>query len=177
MSKRNTVSYVKPQEPAFLTRLKQEAGFVPKDTVETKKVTLPSCTDDDLDDKDDEQPVVVVLKPGDISAEEAEQIKAEQLQKASEAPADLNQRVVFRAPSKPTPAAEPDGGGRGSGNSGRGGGGSSSSRSSSSSSSSSSRKRVAAGPEGPQARARPRRAPASTSLLSFGDGDDQEVED
>ncbi|XP_049950405.1 uncharacterized protein KIAA1143 homolog isoform X2 [Schistocerca serialis cubense] len=168
MSKRNTVSYVKPQEPAFLTRLKQEAGFVPKDTVETKKVTLPSCTDDDLDDKDDEQPVVVVLKPGDISAEEAEQIKAEQLQKASEAPADLNQRVVFRAPSKPTPAAEPDGGGRGSGNSGRGGGGSSSS---------SSRKRVAAGPEGPQARARPRRAPASTSLLSFGDGDDQEVED
>ncbi|XP_047113901.1 uncharacterized protein KIAA1143 homolog isoform X2 [Schistocerca piceifrons] len=80
MSKRNTVSYVKPQEPAFLTRLKQEAGFVPKDTVETKKVTLPSCTDDDLDDKDDEQPVVVVLKPGDISAEEAEQIKAEQLQ-------------------------------------------------------------------------------------------------
>ncbi|XP_049780537.1 uncharacterized protein KIAA1143 homolog [Schistocerca cancellata] len=173
MSKRNTISYVKPQEPAFLTRLKQEAGFVPKDTVETKKVTLPSCTDDDLDDKDDEQPVVVVLKPGDISAEEAEQIKAEQLQKASEAPADLSQRVVFRAPSKSTPAAEPDGGGRGSGNSGRGGGGGGSS------SSRSSRKRVAAGPEGPQARARPRprRAPASTSLLSFGDGDDQEVED
>ncbi|XP_049859892.1 uncharacterized protein KIAA1143 homolog [Schistocerca gregaria] len=167
MSKRNTVSYVKPQEPAFLTRLKQEAGFVPKDTVETKKVTLPSCTDDDLDDKDDEQPVVVVLKPGDISAEEAEQIKAEQLQKASEAPADLSQRVVFRAPSKSTPAAEQDGGGRGSGNSGRGGGGGGGG----------SRKRVAAGPEGPQARARARRAPASTSLLSFGDGDDQEVED
>lgn len=165
MSKRNTISYVKPQEPAFLTRLKQEAGFVPKDTVETKKVNLPNCTDEDLDDKDDEQPVVVVLKPGDLSAEQAEKIKRQQLQKESEAPADLSQRVVFRAPSKSAPAAESEGG-RGSGNSG-----------SSGTTTTSSRKRAAAAPAGPQPRPRARRAPASTSLLSFGDGDDQEADE
>lgn len=165
MSKRNTISYVKPQEPAFLTRLKQEAGFVPKDTVETKKVNLPNCTDEDLDDKDDEQPVVVVLKPGDLSAEQAEKIKRQQLQKESEAPADLSQRVVFRAPSKSAPAAESEGG-RGSGNSG-----------SSGTTTTSSRKRAAAAPAGPQPRPRARRAPATTSLLSFGDGDDQEADE
>lgn len=35
MAKRN-ISYIKPQEPAFLTRLKEQAGYVEKDTVDTK---------------------------------------------------------------------------------------------------------------------------------------------
>ncbi|XP_067002621.2 uncharacterized protein KIAA1143 homolog isoform X3 [Anabrus simplex] len=75
MAKRN-VSYIKPQEPEFLKRLKQEAGYVEKDTIETKKQVLPLAEDNE--DKEEDQPVVVVLNPGDISAEEAEKIRAKQ---------------------------------------------------------------------------------------------------
>jgi hypothetical protein len=35
MSKRN-VSYIKPEEPSFLKRLKAEAGYKESDTVDTK---------------------------------------------------------------------------------------------------------------------------------------------
>ena len=75
MSKRN-ITYIKPQEPSFLKRLKAEAGYKEPDTIETKKKALPQDADD-LEDKEDEQPVVVVLKEGDLSAEEAEKFKKE----------------------------------------------------------------------------------------------------
>ncbi|PSN52946.1 Uncharacterized protein C0J52_03641 [Blattella germanica] len=75
MSKRN-ISYIKPEEPSFLKRLKAEAGFKEADTVETKREALPQDADD-LDDRDDEKPVVVVLKPGDLTAEEVEKIEKE----------------------------------------------------------------------------------------------------
>jgi hypothetical protein len=35
MSKRN-ITYIKPQEPSFLTKLKAEAGYREADTVKTK---------------------------------------------------------------------------------------------------------------------------------------------
>jgi hypothetical protein len=35
MSRRN-ITYIKPQEPNFLTRLKAEAGYTKADTLETK---------------------------------------------------------------------------------------------------------------------------------------------
>lgn len=36
MSKRNKIAYIKPQEPAFLRRLKQEANYKEGPTVDTK---------------------------------------------------------------------------------------------------------------------------------------------
>ncbi|XP_021929839.1 uncharacterized protein KIAA1143 homolog [Zootermopsis nevadensis] len=94
MSKRS-ITYIKPQEPSFLTRLKAEAGYKEPDTVETKREILP-CDADELKDKEDDQPVVVVLKPGDLTAEEAAKIEKEEEQ----APANLEDRIVFRAPTK-----------------------------------------------------------------------------
>jgi predicted house-cleaning NTP pyrophosphatase (Maf/HAM1 superfamily) len=41
-----------------------------------QKEALPQDADE-LEDKEDEQPVVVVLKPGDLTAEEAANIKKE----------------------------------------------------------------------------------------------------
>ncbi|KAM7333497.1 hypothetical protein ACRRTK_006817 [Alexandromys fortis] len=72
MSKRNQVSYVRPTEPAFLSCLKEGP------TIETKKIQ-PRLSDEDGDhrDKEDEQPQVVVLKKGDLAAEEVMKIKAE----------------------------------------------------------------------------------------------------
>jgi hypothetical protein len=94
MSKRN-VTYIKPQEPNFLRKLKAEAGYKGPDTVETKREVLPHDADE-LEHKEDEQPVVVVLKPGDLTAEEVANIKKEE----ELAPANLEQRIVFRAPTK-----------------------------------------------------------------------------
>ncbi|XP_074127794.1 uncharacterized protein KIAA1143 homolog isoform X1 [Sminthopsis crassicaudata] len=76
MSKRNQVSYVRPPEPAFLARFKQKVGYKEGPTVETKKIQpeIPEG-DDDRSDNEDEQPQVVVLKKGDLSAEEAMKIK------------------------------------------------------------------------------------------------------
>ncbi|CAO2633052.1 Uncharacterized protein KIAA1143 homolog [Lemmus lemmus] len=89
MSKRNLVSYVRPAEPAFLSRFKGP-------TVETKKIQ-PQIPDDDGDrsDKEDEQPQVVVLKKGDLTAEEVMKIKAEI--KAAKA---ADGRIMYRKPVK-----------------------------------------------------------------------------
>ncbi|XP_075229245.1 uncharacterized protein KIAA1143 homolog [Lycorma delicatula] len=97
MSKR-TVAYIKPQEPSFLTKLKQQAGYKEGPTVDTKRESLPQLNDEDFEDKDEDQPTVVVLKPGDLTAEQANEIK-KQLDEES-GPARLNERIVFRKPSK-----------------------------------------------------------------------------
>lgn len=36
--KKHNISYIKPEEPAFLRRLKEEAGFVEGPTVDTKVI-------------------------------------------------------------------------------------------------------------------------------------------
>jgi len=36
MSKRNKISYIKPREPSFLTKLKQEANYKEGPSVDTK---------------------------------------------------------------------------------------------------------------------------------------------
>lgn len=105
MAKRN-ISYIKPQEPAFLTRLKEQAGYVEKDTVDTKRQEMPSFTEEDGDDKEEEQPTVVVLKAGDLTAEEVELAKAQKQKEEAEAPADLTKRIVFKVPEKSASAKE-----------------------------------------------------------------------
>ncbi|XP_063117094.1 uncharacterized protein KIAA1143 homolog isoform X1 [Cavia porcellus] len=78
MSQRNRVSYVQPAEPAFLSRFKERVGYREGPTVETKRIQ-PQLPDEEGDhsDKEDEQPQVVVLKKGDLTAEEVMKIKAE----------------------------------------------------------------------------------------------------
>ncbi|KAJ8919867.1 hypothetical protein NQ315_006396 [Exocentrus adspersus] len=83
MSKRH-VAYIKPNEPSFLKRLKQEAGYKEGPTVDTKRENLSGVADEDLQDTEDEQPTVVVLKSGDLTAEEAAR-EAERLRKVVEA--------------------------------------------------------------------------------------------
>ncbi|XP_024082231.1 uncharacterized protein KIAA1143 homolog [Cimex lectularius] len=72
MSKRN-VSYIKPQEPAFLARLKQQVGYKEGPNVDTKREKLPEYSSDESDGED--LPQVVVLNPGDLTAEEAAVVK------------------------------------------------------------------------------------------------------
>ncbi|XP_060637753.2 uncharacterized protein KIAA1143 homolog [Anolis sagrei] len=102
MSKRNQVSYVKPAEPAFLSRFKERVGFREGPTVETKREQLPTPDDDDdASDKEDEQPQVIVLKKGDLTAEEVMKIKNEmkEVSKTTD-PEPEDGKIVFRKPSK-----------------------------------------------------------------------------
>ncbi|XP_074939564.1 uncharacterized protein KIAA1143 homolog isoform X2 [Phalacrocorax aristotelis] len=107
MSKRNQVSYVRPAEPAFLSRFKRQVGYREGPTVETKKEQLPLADDDSENgsDKEDEQPQVVTLKKGDLTAEEAMKIKQQikEALKSNESdgesePADG--KIMFRKPAK-----------------------------------------------------------------------------
>lgn len=102
MSKRNQVSYVRPAEPAFLSRFKERVGYKEGPTVETKKIQ-PQLPDEDGNhsDKEDEQPQVVVLKKGDLTAEEVMKIKAEiKAAKTDEEPPPADGRIVYRKPVK-----------------------------------------------------------------------------
>nr|XP_054360800.1 uncharacterized protein KIAA1143 homolog isoform X1 [Mirounga angustirostris] len=102
MSKRNQVSYVRPAEPAFLARFKEQVGYREGPTVETKRIQ-PQLPDEDGDhsDKEDEQPQVVVLKKGDLSVEEVMKIKSEiKAAKADEEPAIVDGRIMYRKPVK-----------------------------------------------------------------------------
>ncbi|XP_002713261.1 uncharacterized protein KIAA1143 homolog isoform X1 [Oryctolagus cuniculus] len=102
MSKRNQVSYVRPAEPAFLSRFKERIGYQEGPTVETKRIQpqLPE-EDDEHSDKEDEQPQVVVLKKGHLSAEEVMKIKAEiKAAKADEEPPPADGKIMYRKPVK-----------------------------------------------------------------------------
>ncbi|XP_017022936.1 uncharacterized protein KIAA1143 homolog [Drosophila kikkawai] len=106
MSKRgNNITYVKPQEPSFLAKLKAEIGYKEGPTVDTKRQRLETDPDrEDYDsgedekrpEREDEQPQVVVLKPGDLSAEEAQLEKQLAAKELAEKRADLNQPIVFK---------------------------------------------------------------------------------
>ncbi|XP_062425441.1 uncharacterized protein KIAA1143 homolog isoform X3 [Rhea pennata] len=105
MSKKNQVSYVRPAEPAFLSRFKRQVGYREGPTVETKREQLPLADDENDSDKEDEQPQVVTLKKGDLTAEEAMKIK-EQIKdalKSSESdgePEPADGKIMFRKPTK-----------------------------------------------------------------------------
>ncbi|KRT79548.1 hypothetical protein AMK59_7096 [Oryctes borbonicus] len=95
MSKRN-VTYIKPEEPAFLKKIKEQVGYTEGPTVNTKRENLNPVEPEDLEDTAEEQPTVVVLQTGDLTAEEAAEVNKQR----EEAPADLTKPIVFRAKSK-----------------------------------------------------------------------------
>nr|XP_019947012.1 PREDICTED: uncharacterized protein KIAA1143 homolog [Paralichthys olivaceus] len=76
-SKVSGVSWVKPAEPSFLKRFKNNVGFKDGPTVDTKRDVMPALGDDSGSDREDELPQVVVLKGGDLTAAEVKNIKAE----------------------------------------------------------------------------------------------------
>ncbi|XP_073406187.1 uncharacterized protein KIAA1143 homolog [Dendrobates tinctorius] len=101
MSKRNQVSYVKPSEPSFLKKFKKDVGYKEGPTVDTKRQDLPVIADDsDGSDKEDELPQVVVLKRGDLSAEEVMNIKQQIKGSKDEEPAPADGKILFKKPEK-----------------------------------------------------------------------------
>ncbi|XP_061852804.1 uncharacterized protein KIAA1143 homolog [Colius striatus] len=107
MSKRNQVSYVRPAEPTFLSRFKRQVGYREGPTVETKREQLPLADDDSENgsDREDEQPQVVTLKKGDLTAEEAMKIKQQikealKTNESDSEPEPADGKIMFRKPTK-----------------------------------------------------------------------------
>uniref|UniRef100_UPI00398EB1FD uncharacterized protein KIAA1143 homolog n=1 Tax=Pristiophorus japonicus TaxID=55135 RepID=UPI00398EB1FD len=102
MSKKNNISYVKPAEPAFIRRFKEDVGYKAGPTVDSKRQQLaPVDSDSGQSDTEDEMPQVVVLRQGDLTAEEAAKIKhIAESSKKSEEPEPEDGKIVFRKPAK-----------------------------------------------------------------------------
>ncbi|KAF0294325.1 uncharacterized protein FJT64_008026 [Amphibalanus amphitrite] len=102
MSKRNAVAFVKPPEPAFLTAFKKKAGFKEGPSVDTKHEEL--AFDENQTDREDEKPTVVVLKPGDLTEQEAEEAKEDGAQELDSAEEDdkppADGKIRFKKPKK-----------------------------------------------------------------------------
>lgn len=79
-SKRN-VKYVQQQEPSFLKKFKERVGYKEPANVDDKFSNEENNPKDDNveneRENEEEQPVVVVLKHGDLSAEEVAKYKKE----------------------------------------------------------------------------------------------------
>ncbi|XP_076827761.1 uncharacterized protein KIAA1143 homolog [Brachyhypopomus gauderio] len=101
MSKKGNVSWVKPDEPSFLRKFKSDVGYKEGPTVETKREQMPVRDEDSGDsDREDEMPQVVVLKEGDLSAEEVMQMKKDtKVSKEDEQPQD-DGKILFKKPTK-----------------------------------------------------------------------------
>ncbi|VVC89903.1 uncharacterized protein KIAA1143 homolog [Leptidea sinapis] len=98
MNRKRNVNYIKPDDPPFLKVLKKQAGY--EESVNHKFDKLQNDEADFVEDDESELPQVVVLKEGDLTAEEAdlEKEKADKIE--SETKADLSQRVIFKSKRK-----------------------------------------------------------------------------
>ncbi|XP_011861033.1 PREDICTED: uncharacterized protein KIAA1143 homolog [Vollenhovia emeryi] len=94
--KKHNISYIKPDEPKFLRELKEQIGYKEGPTVDTKRQSLPEVSDEEREELVDEQPVVVVLNSGDLTAEEADAFNKQREKEENNAPADLSKKIVFR---------------------------------------------------------------------------------
>jgi len=100
MNQKRNVSWIKPAEPSFLKKFKSDVGYKEGPTVDTKRQEMPQFDDDSGDsDHDDELPQIVVLKKGDLSAEEVQQMKKDKdPTKDDQSPCDG--KIVFKKPAK-----------------------------------------------------------------------------
>ncbi|XP_034384440.1 uncharacterized protein KIAA1143 homolog [Cyclopterus lumpus] len=101
-SKASGVSWVKPAEPSFLKKFKNDVGYKEGPDVDTKRQAMPTLDDDSGSDREDELPQVVVLKGGDLSAEDVKKLKGDMLpggaEKDDKPPADG--KILFKKPAK-----------------------------------------------------------------------------
>ncbi|TRY61662.1 hypothetical protein TCAL_04394 [Tigriopus californicus] len=103
----SNLQYTK-NEPSFLKKLKAQVGYKDESANLEDKIQDPNAgldDDDARDDKDDEQPTVVVLKDGDLTAEQADALARGEEIHSDVPPPDG--RVMFRRPKKREIGAAP----------------------------------------------------------------------
>jgi len=96
------VGFSKPPEPKFIRDLKAKVGYKEPIGLDAKMGGGDVDGLEDREDRDDERPTIVVLKNGDLTEEEVENVKQElkvnDAVKPEEAPSDG--RIMFKKPFK-----------------------------------------------------------------------------
>jgi len=98
------IAYTKQDEPAFIRQFKEKVGYKEEPDIEEKRAA-PRFDDSDEEsdlESDDYKPQVIVLKKGDLTAEEAEKHFAEQVEQDKEDDEEdvPSGRIVFKKPTK-----------------------------------------------------------------------------
>jgi len=96
------VGFSKPPEPKFIRDLKAKVGYKEPVGLDAKMGGGDVDGLEDREDRDDERPTIVVLKNGDLTEEEVENVKqtlkVDETEKSEEVPSDG--RIMFKKPSK-----------------------------------------------------------------------------
>uniref|UniRef100_A0A0B6Y8J8 DUF4604 domain-containing protein n=1 Tax=Arion vulgaris TaxID=1028688 RepID=A0A0B6Y8J8_9EUPU len=96
---RQGVKYVNNEEPAFIKQFKEKIGYKEGPDINSKR-NIPNFDEDEEDDgapeAEEEKPIVVVIKSGDLTAEEAD-VEQKQI---DEGPAKLDEKITFKKPIK-----------------------------------------------------------------------------
>jgi len=96
------VGFSKPPEPKFIRDLKAKVGYKEPVGLDAKMGGGDVDGLEDREDRDDERPTIVVLKNGDLTEEEVEDVKqklkVDETEKPEEVPSDG--RIMFKKPSK-----------------------------------------------------------------------------
>ena len=98
---KNKLEYVKQQEPKFLREFKARTNFKEGPTVETKKqkpVSKLTNSDDEGEDREDEKPVICVLKDGDLTEEDYENYRKDK--KEDDDTSHAEGKIIFKKPVK-----------------------------------------------------------------------------
>lgn len=96
------VSWSKPQEPSFLKAFKEKVGYREPSTIDAKHEARPPPSVEDREDREDELPTVVVLRPGDVSKEEFVEYRKSAKEKEDNDTIDdsAGGKIMFKKPTK-----------------------------------------------------------------------------
>ncbi|XP_071084249.1 uncharacterized protein KIAA1143 homolog [Haliotis cracherodii] len=98
---RKGVQYVENDEPSFIKQFKERIGYKEGPTVNTKYQQPELDSDEDAPELEDEKPVVVVLKDGDLTEDQADHAKKES-EKTAASVDDITTegKITFKKPVK-----------------------------------------------------------------------------
>ncbi|XP_067093772.1 uncharacterized protein KIAA1143 homolog isoform X1 [Osmerus mordax] len=99
MNKKSNVTWVKPAEPTFLKKFKDDVGFQEGPTIDAKRQEMPVLDDDSGSDHEDELPQVVVLNTGDLSADEVKNIKNGTASVTKQEEPAAEGKIMFKKPT------------------------------------------------------------------------------
>lgn len=101
MSKHNKVEYLPVEEPKFITLFKKRAGYKEPDKVEDKFRACEKITENELGDKEDELPQVVIEEDSNITEAEAKKFLLDGVEDRKEAEKEsFNRKITYVKPEK-----------------------------------------------------------------------------
>jgi len=94
------VAFNKPAEPKFIRELKAQVGYKEPIGLDAKMGGGGGGEMEDREDRDDEKPTIVVMKEGDLTEEEVDQVQVKLNDSVVEEVIPKDGRILFKKPTK-----------------------------------------------------------------------------